>query len=56
MVMFSSKYNDLANAELKATGSDVKSKTTPLERPLNYKFDPLVHLVTERDIFGILEA
>lgn len=55
-VLFSSKYNDLANAELKAMGSDVKSKTTPLERPLNYKFDPLVHLVTERDIFGILEA
>lgn len=54
LVLFNAKWNDLAHAELKATGSDVKSKTSPLERPLSYKFDPMLHLVTEKDIFAVL--
>jgi hypothetical protein len=51
IVLFSSKYNDLAHAELKPVGSDATSKKAPLERPLSYKHDPMIHLVTERDIF-----
>lgn len=50
-VMFNSRWNDLAHGELKGTGSDGLG---PLERPLSYKFDPLLHLVQEGDIAGIL--
>lgn len=50
-VLFSSKYNDFAAAELTGTGCDGKG---PLERPLGWRHDPMIHLVTERDIFGVL--
>lgn len=50
-VMFNARWNDLAHGELKGTGSDGLG---PLERPLSYKFDPLLHLVQEGDIAGIL--
>lgn len=48
LVLFNSKWNDLAHAENKGTGADGAG---PLERPLSYKLDPLTHLVTENDIF-----
>lgn len=51
LVLFNSRWNDLAHAENVGTGADGKG---PLERPLSYKLDPLTHLVTEDDIFCIL--
>lgn len=50
-VLFNSKWNDFAHAENKGTGSDFSG---PLERPLPVTADPLLHLVTESDIYGIL--
>ena len=49
-VLFNSRWNDLAHAENKGTGADLKG---PLERPLSYKLDPLTHLIREADIFCI---
>lgn len=51
LVLFNSKWNDLAHAENTGSGADGKG---PLERPLSYKLDKLEHLVTEDDIFCIL--
>lgn len=51
VVLFNSKWNDLAHAENKGTGADGKG---PLERPLSYHREPLEHLVTEDDIFCII--
>lgn len=51
LVLFNSKWNDLAHAENVGTGADGKG---PLERPLSYKLDKLEHLVTEDDIFCII--
>src|SRR5216683_5466420 len=45
-VLFNVRWNDFANAELRGTGSDLKG---PLERPLSYRFDPMIHLVQEAD-------
>jgi chaperonin GroES len=56
LVIFNARWNDLAHAELKPVGSDAKSRTAPLERPLSYKFDPAIHLVQEADIAGVLDA
>lgn len=50
-VLFNSKWNDFTHAENKGTGADGRGA---LERPLSYKLDPLIHLVTESDIFAIV--
>lgn len=50
-VLFNSKWNDFTHAENKGTGADGSGA---LERPLSYKLDPLIHLVTESDIFAIV--
>lgn len=48
-VLFNARWNDFAHDELKGTGAD---GTGPLERPLSYRFDPMVHLIQEADIAG----
>lgn len=53
-VIFNARWNDLAHAELKPQGPDIKSRTWPLERPLSYLYDPHIHLVQEADIAGWL--
>lgn len=50
-VLFNARWNDFAHDELKGTGAD---GTGPLERPLSYRFDPMVHLIQEADIAGKL--
>jgi co-chaperonin GroES (HSP10) len=55
LVIFNARWNDFAHAELKPVGSDAKSRTAPLERPLSYRFDPTIHLVQEADIAGVLD-
>ncbi len=50
-VLFNSKWNDLRAGELVGTGSDLSG---PLERPLSIHADPLLHLVSEADIFCII--
>jgi co-chaperonin GroES (HSP10) len=50
-VLFNSKWNDFTAGENVGTGSD---GTGPLERPLPLKADPMLHLVTEGDIIGIV--
>lgn len=50
-VLFNSKWNDLSAGENKGTGADGSG---PLERPLPLGADPLIHLVQEADIFGIV--
>ena len=54
MVIFNARWNDLAHAELRPIGSDVKNRKAPLERPLSYRFDATIHLIQEADIAGIL--
>jgi hypothetical protein len=51
-VLFNSKWNDLAHGELRGTGADGSG---PLERPISYKLDANLHLVTEGDIFAIVD-
>lgn len=51
VVLFNARWNDLTHAENRGTGSDGRG---PLERPLSYRFDPTIHLVTEGDIAGKL--
>lgn len=53
-VIFNARWNDLAHAELKPQGPDIKSRTWPLERPLSYRYDSRIHLVQEADIAGWL--
>lgn len=50
-VLFNSKWNDFSAGENKGTGSDFSG---PLERPLPLKADPMLHLVTEGDIFAVV--
>lgn len=51
VVLFNARWNDLAAAELKGTGADLKG---PLDRPLNWRYDPMIHLIQEADIAGFL--
>jgi co-chaperonin GroES (HSP10) len=50
-IIFNSKWNDLSAGEHVGTGADLAG---PLERPLPIGADPLVHLIREADIFGIV--
>jgi hypothetical protein len=50
-VLFNSKWNDFSAGENVGSGADGKG---PLERPLSYKLDKTLHLVTEGDIFAIV--
>lgn len=53
-VLFNSKWDDFNHHELRAIGADRNSKTAPLENPRPWWHDPQYHLVTERDVFGVL--
>ena len=50
-VLFNSKWNDLEAGENVGSGCDGQG---PLIRPLPLTADPMLHLVTENDIFGII--